>query len=116
VSKQRAKGTAWETAIVKALRDNGFPYAERRALHGTYDLGDITGIPGVVIEAKNAARHEIASWLDEAETEKANAKADVGAVWFKRKGKASAEDGFVLMTGTQFMALLRDAIYVQDPT
>ena len=60
VSRERAKGTAWESALVKWLRANGFPHAERRALHGAHDKGDITGIPGLVIEAKHAARVELA--------------------------------------------------------
>jgi hypothetical protein len=44
MSKAKAKGTSAETAVVKFLIDNGFPYAERRALNGALDLGDITGL------------------------------------------------------------------------
>ena len=43
MSKQRQKGTLHETNVVAFLRDNGFPYAERRALNGQFDKGDITG-------------------------------------------------------------------------
>ena len=45
-------GTAAESAVVKVLREHGFPHAERRALHGSIDLGDITGTPGLAWEVK----------------------------------------------------------------
>ncbi|MFJ2029457.1 hypothetical protein [Streptosporangium sp. NPDC087985] len=85
-------GTAAETAVVKALRAHGFPHAERRALAGTYDLGDITGCPGIVWEvkggeaAKSASDGQIASWLVETETERVNARADVGVLVVQRRG------------------------------
>jgi hypothetical protein len=47
VSKSRAKGTSWESAIVTYLIEQGWPHAERRALAGALDKGDITGLPGV---------------------------------------------------------------------
>jgi hypothetical protein len=83
-NKPKAIGTAAETAVVRYLRDNGFPMCERRALHGTTDLGDVTGIPGLVIEVKageaahKASPRQIKAWLDETETERLNAKADIG--------------------------------------
>lgn len=110
MSASRAKGTRWESAIVNYL--TGFwPYAERRTLNGAKDRGDISGIPGVVIEAKNANRTQLAEWLDEAEQEGSNADARVSAVWMHRKGKSSAADGYVIMSGRQFALLLKDAGY-----
>ncbi len=52
MSRNKQKGTAFETLVVRWLAENGFPYAERRALAGTHDCGDVTGIPGLVIECK----------------------------------------------------------------
>lgn len=106
MSASKKKGTAAESAIVTYLRSIGFIHAERRALNGNLDRGDITGIPGVVIEAKNCARQELAAWVAEAEAERANDRADVAAVWHKRRGKGSPADWFVTMTGAQFAALL----------
>ena len=111
MSKQKAKGTRWESAIVAYLRDHGFPHAERRALTGGKDLGDINAAPGLVIEAKDQARHSFAEWLDEATTEGRNAHADVAAVWAHRRGKGSPGDAYVVMTGEQFVRLLRAAGY-----
>jgi hypothetical protein len=111
VSRERQRGTAWESEIVRSLQAEGFPYAERRALSGARDKGDLTGLPGVVVEAKNESRTDLSGWLNEAHTERDNAGADVGAVWFKRRGKASAGDAYVLMDGATFARLLREAGY-----
>ena len=48
MSASKSKGTAWETAIVRFLKDRGWPNAERRALGGANDRGDIAGVVGVV--------------------------------------------------------------------
>ena len=85
MNKSKQIGTDGESGVVRFLKENGFPTAERRALHGSLDLGDITGIPGVVIEVKsgNAARNAsmgtIDKWVQESLTECKNAGADI---WF----------------------------------
>lgn len=112
MSASRAKGTSWESAIVTYLRASGVPHAERRALNGAKDRGDVAGLPGVVIEAKNAKTVTLGAWVDEAETERANDNADVGIVWFKRRGKTSAGDGYVTMTGATLVRLLAAAGYI----
>jgi Holliday junction resolvase len=109
MSASKRKGTSWERAVVDFLISSGWPHAERRALHGTQDKGDVVGIPGVVIEAKSQARHSLAEWLDEAEVERVNASARIGVAWFKRRGHTSAAKGYVLMTGDTFAQLLREA-------
>lgn len=109
MSAARRKGTAWETEIVRFLHEQGWPLAERRALHGALDKGDITGLPGVVIEAKSHNRHELALWWEEAKAEQKNANADTACVWFKRRDKTSPGDGFVLLDGHTYAALLKAA-------
>jgi hypothetical protein len=110
-NRSKQKGTTAESAIVAFLRDNGFPHAERRALHGAADRGDIAGIPGIAIESKSCAKFEPAAWLDEATTERANDLADYGVVWFKRRGKSSPGSWFVLMDGNQLVRMLHDLGY-----
>lgn len=111
MSKQRAKGTAWETAVVKWLREHGFPFTERRSLHGTNDMGDITGIPGVVIECKNAKTYKLAEWIDETTQETTNAKADIGVLFIKRIGKTDPSMGYWVMTAEHGARLLKEAGY-----
>lgn len=86
MSRARAKGTAAETAVADYLRGHGFPHAERRALHGSRDLGDITGVPGVVVEVKAAVSADYGGWLREADAERANAAARLAIVVHKPKG------------------------------
>lgn len=111
MSKERAKGTRWASAIVAYLREQGWPYAELRNLSGAKDRGDIAGVIGVCIEAKNRNGLALAEWLDEATLERDNAEAAVGVVWFHRVKRASPAHGYVLMDGATFVELLRDAGY-----
>lgn len=111
VSRSKAKGTKWESAIVDYLSEHGFPYAERRALSGTQDRGDVAGVPGWVLEAKNCSTASLGVWMDEAIVEQGNAGADYTAVWHHRRGKSSPADGYVTMTGAQFVRLIRQAGY-----
>lgn len=110
-NRSKQKGTGWETAIVKYLQDSHWPHAERRTLQGRYDRGDIAGVPAVMIEAKAAKRIQLGLWWDETLVEKANDGADIGALWIKRPGKASAGDGLVVLSGEDFVQLLVAAGY-----
>ena len=110
MSANRDKGTRWESAVVTYLQTNGWPNAERRAMHGANDRGDVAGIVGLIIEAKSATRVELAAWLDEA-TREANHAQDKGVVWFKRRGHTSPGSGFVLMDGQTLVNLLTEAGY-----
>lgn len=91
-NKSKERGTRAETAVARALQRLGFPHAERRTLKGNRDEGDITGCPGICWEVKggNAARTasdlDIAGWMAETETERGNAKAEVGILVVQRKG------------------------------
>jgi len=105
------KGTRWETAIVDFLRVF-VPHVERRACNGAKDRGDIAGIPGVVIEAKNARSMDLAGWIDEAEAERVNDGAALGVVWHHRRGRGTPGHGYVTMTGYQFVGLLTAAGYI----
>jgi Holliday junction resolvase len=74
MSKSKAKGTTAEREVVRYLQQ-WWPAAERRALSGNKDKGDVAGIPGTVIEVKAAARLELAAWRRETWTEMENAEA-----------------------------------------
>lgn len=75
MTKSKAKGTRAESDCVKYLRER-WPLAERRALGGSKDKGDIAGIPKTVGEVKAAAQIRLAAWKQETLEEMANAKAD----------------------------------------
>jgi hypothetical protein len=111
VNRSKARGTAWESAIVTYLASRGWAYVERRTLSGAKDRGDIAGIPGVVIEAKACKAIDLSGWLTEATTEAVNDGADLGAVWIKKRGKSSPGDAYVLLDGRTFAYLLDAAGY-----
>jgi hypothetical protein len=96
VNRAKIIGTRAESAVVKVLRDNGWPAAERRALTGGKDQGDITGTPGIAWEVKGgeAAKtvtrgnpdKRLADWLEQTETERLHASAHVGVLVLAREG------------------------------
>jgi len=109
VTASRAKGTAAETAVVRFLRDLAWPHAERRALHGNADQGDIAGIPGVVCEVKAAKTITLAAWLDELDAEIVNAHADTGVLVVKRKGTTDVSRWYAVMPFGRWCVLLNEA-------
>jgi len=111
MSKQRQKGTLHETNVVAFLRDNGFPYAERRALHGALDKGDVTGTGPLVWECKNHKELALSEWLRETEVERVNANADFGIVVAKRRGVWDAGQSYAVVTLDAMVRLLKQAGY-----
>lgn len=111
--RPRDIGTAAETAVVRYLRENGFPGAERRAMRGGNDAGDITGTPLVAWEvkagqaAKNASDGQAAEWLAETERERVNARADIGVLVLARAGIGPANAGlwWAVLTGASMYQL-----------
>jgi hypothetical protein len=111
VNKPKQRGTAAESAVVSFLRTAGFPYAERLALQGGKDRGDITGIPGVVIEVKAVQEYAFNQWLTEARVERDNAGADFGLVVAKPRLVGTAKTGqwYALMYSFDYLALVSQA-------
>jgi hypothetical protein len=117
MNKPKAIGTAAETSVVRSSRRLGFPHAERVVLHGNLDQGDVRLTPGltagVIVEVKggNAARDasdlQILAWLDETETERRNAHADVAFLVTQRRGvgPARAEQWWAHMHVRQLLDL-----------
>ena len=113
----KAKGRETENAAVSWLRANGYPYAERRRLTGAEDQGDITGMPGMVVEVKSAAQWQPVKWLREAEVERENAHATLTCVLARPKGRPDVDDWVVFMTPAQWILLLEQAGWIaEEPT
>jgi hypothetical protein len=68
----RAKGTRWETDVVTWFNRAGYPAVERRALHGSRDIGDLTGLPGFLIGCKAERQHRFSVYMDELQVQKRN--------------------------------------------
>jgi hypothetical protein len=89
-TKSKRTGTAAETAVVRYLQQ-WWPAAERRALSGSTDKGDVAGIPGLCVEVKAAARLDLAKWKRETLAEQENAQARFSMLVVKRPRKGVAE-------------------------
>jgi hypothetical protein len=111
MSEAKRKGTAAESAVVSFLRTQGWPYAERLALQGAHDRGDVTGTPGICWEVKNCADLDLPGWLAEAAVERENAHADHGIVVAKPVGIGikSVEHWYAAMYAGDLHVLLAQA-------
>ena len=101
MSASRARGTAFETEVVRFLAANGFPHAERLPLCGSRDRGDIAGVAGWTLEAKSCRALDLASWSTEAKAEAVNAGTPWSAVIAKRRGRGVA-DSYVIVSLATF--------------
>lgn len=106
MSKSKTKGTAQETLLVPEFAKL-YPGAERRALAGALDKGDLL-LPGApfVVEVKNVTRTNLAGWAAEAAVEAVNAGVPFWIVSHKRMGKGKAADQWVTTTVGQFLGII----------
>lgn len=110
----RDAGTRHESDIAACLAHHVDFRIERRARNGAKDRGDISGVylspalggHGVVIEAKNTARVDLAGWAAQAETERGNADAIAAVTIHKRYRNATPEDQWVTCTVRDLIALI----------
>lgn len=114
MSREVAKGTSFETQVVRYLRDELGDPIERRAKCGTADRGDVAGVylhgRRMVVECKNCQRMELPKWLSEAEVERVNDGADYAVVVHKRRGVGERNMGgtYVTMTLRDFAEILKE--------
>src|SRR6185369_162048 len=96
MSKSKDKGTWAESAVAYYLQCNGWPSAERRALRGGKDWGDIAGTPGVCWEVKYVGKGQgiqMKPWMAELTTEMDNSRSPVGVLVMKTASYGSATTG-----------------------
>lgn len=104
----KAKGRNAENLFVEFLR-GWFPLAERRRLNGSYDRGDVSGVPDTVIEVKSGSKIDLPGWLRELEVEMANDDAEFGCVAIKPRGVTDGARFYCVMSGSMFVELLTRA-------
>lgn len=91
MNPSKRNGSAAESAVVRVAGDHGIP-AERIALAGVLDRGDVHLLGGrVVIEVKSRKHHasanEVSAWMAECDAEAARvAGCDLSATVVKRPG------------------------------
>lgn len=107
----KAAGARFERLIADYLAAHVDDRIDRRVKTGAKDKGDIAGIRHmggrVVIEAKDyGGRYLLGPWLREADIERGNDDALIGAVVIKRRGTSDPGDQVVAMTVRDLVALL----------
>lgn len=110
---KRRKGYLAENDVVKHLRANGFPYAERRS-PGTSGP-DITGTPGIAWEIKNCKAINLAGWVDQAEDQRASTGNTYSPVVYKRQGTTNPDNWYTILPLWQFLELLEEAGHAAPP-
>lgn len=109
MSRQREKGTWFETTVAAYLAEVLGRVVMRLGMGGVNDRGDlhVDGLD-MTIECKNHARMALAEWMDEAERESGNAGTRCGVVVHHRRGRGAARiaDSYVTMRLGDFAALL----------
>lgn len=123
VNKSKAKGTAFETAIVKYLRGNvaqSVPVFKPRQ-EGFKDVGDVHVGEDIVIQAKDHAtwsKQSLYDWVDAARLQAGHAKrAWPVAVVKRRKGAKSSgsiDSAVVAMSLDTFAEMVNDLASVAD--
>lgn len=107
MSTNKAKGTKWETDLVRYLREHGAPEARRVPQEGFLDTGDLHGLSPFIGQAKNWKSWEAAirEGLDGAEVQKVRAGEPFGVAFVKRARKSTG-GGYAVMTVATFADLL----------
>ena len=104
-SPQKRKGHAAERAVVKYLREHGFKADRIQA--GTHkDVGDISGIPGVVFEVKDRKQHNWSEYFEQLHSQLMNADAYAGALVIKRPGVTDPRGWIAAMEFHEFVRLI----------
>ena len=93
---QKAKGTRWETAVMRFLRDAGL-YAVKPRQEGFKDVGDIHAFP-FVVQAKDYTDllAGIRAGVDGYQVQRANARLPFAVAVVKRARKP-VEDAYVVL-------------------
>ena len=102
----KAKGSRWETAVAKYLRDNGWPEAFRLAPAGDADCGDIGGVRGWAFECRDRAKHDLSKNVRDANQRAINKGAAFGCAVMKKR-EHGVGDGYVVMDLATFVEVLK---------
>lgn len=114
MSKQRQKGTAFETAAARHFSEQLGVDVRRNPLMASLDQGDLFGVKArgkhFCVECKNESTYKLAEWMTELEREMTHSDTDVGCVLFHRRGVGLTNMGqqYVLMTLDQLIRLIKE--------
>ena len=103
------KGNNAERQVVRYLRENDYPFADRMRSGWTDDKGDIEGVPDTCIEVKAEKRIDLAGYMVELQREIANAKAETGVVIVKKRGTTEVGEWYACAPVSIWIQLLKES-------
>jgi hypothetical protein len=112
-NKPKNKGTKAETDVVCWAKKHGLYQAERLALKGAGDVGDVRLTQGVMAQVKDGyterkepTDYQIGTWLEQVDKQTKAGGWDIGLLVHKRWGKADPDLWRWYMAGETFALLL----------
>lgn len=111
-NQARAKGTAWETALVKYLTARGIPTHRLPLSSPSGDL-QINGRK-VVVEAKNHRKLDLGAWFRQAAESAKRRGVDAYAVLHKRVGFADPGESYATVPIAYLADLWLDQIELEN--
>ena len=116
----RRRGITAERDLVRWLRANGWPQAERSVVTGyrntnreRRDTGDITGTPGITWSLKNHAVERITQWWDELQA--MDGPNTIRLLVVKRRGHANPGLWWCWLTLTELINLIPNTTGCAEP-
>lgn len=119
-NRNKAKGTSFETLILKYLRGRSFLRSYRPATKGGYDTGDINGVASssrqAIFQCKNQRKYDLSGWLNDtvsqAQQEEVGGNA-LPVLVVKRPGvgEKTIGDTYAVMRLEDLSSLLKEAGY-----
>lgn len=81
----REKGKRFERQLAKIFREYGYSDSRRTAQYcgNTGDASDVTGLPGIHVEAKHQEKMKLYDWMDQAKHD-ASGTGEMPVVFHKR--------------------------------
>lgn len=114
----KTRGDRFENAVRDYVQGNGFPWTERTRAGYARDWGDLHLEPitrAVIAQCKNHNRLTFPEWLVQLRQQVQRAGARHGVLVVKRRGVSDPGRSLAVMELEQFLVLLREAGYGDQP-
>ena len=111
MSREKDRGDRFERDVVRVLRANGHPFAERALRLGAHhDFADIAGVPGLHIECRDRGRIELGAWLTLLEVEARHIPSNPTPVLVVKRRQKPTEQAYTVLELARFAQLIGEEV------
>jgi hypothetical protein len=96
-SANKRKGDLFNRQIIKHLIAEGITDAHRYQDGYHLDRGDVAGIPGIVIQAKNVVQVKWSNWFLNVRLQQVHAASPIGILALKRQGRSDPAEATAIL-------------------